>query len=280
MARQLQHRNLQASGSNLDEVARQRCARRPRPEDKQVARGQGARNRGTGRDEHPERKGDWNSRSEARRAARAGFAIDSAKDKVQDENKIQSDQNQATRGRQNHIGTTTLREKKHMSRLGGIQRVVVSALSKGVPEAATSSQRQQRGSGNEHPGSTRPSTWPRDGAIREQRLDAALGVLVEDCTSTGTSKALNQQEQAPPDMMTGQSLHSCLPREVPVDNKAHSRTQRRQLRRVATTDFRREWATEVEAGHRARSRPHSGPQRERTRAGLPRRARATKLWKH
>ena len=96
VARQLQHSNLQASGSNLDKVARQRCARRPRPEDKQVARGQGARNRGTGRDEHPERMGDQNSCSEATRAARAGFAIDSAKDKVQDENNIQSDQNLLT----------------------------------------------------------------------------------------------------------------------------------------------------------------------------------------
>ena len=43
------------------------------------------------------------------------------KDKGQDENKIQSDQNssnvhrQATRGRQNHIGTTTLRERGHVA---------------------------------------------------------------------------------------------------------------------------------------------------------------------
>ena len=61
-----------------------------------MARGQGARNRGTGRDEHPERTGGWNSRSEATRAGQAGFAIDSVKDKVQDENKIQSDQKRLT----------------------------------------------------------------------------------------------------------------------------------------------------------------------------------------
>ena len=66
-------------------------------------------------------RGGWNSRSEPTRAARAAFAIDNAKDKVQDENEIQSHQNppdvhsQATRGRQNHIGTTTLREKAHVA---------------------------------------------------------------------------------------------------------------------------------------------------------------------
>ena len=96
VARQLQHSNLQAGGSSLDKVAPQQCARRSRPEDKQVARGQGARNRGTGRDEHPERKGGWNSRSEATRAPRAGFAIDSAKNLIQDENEVPSDQKPLT----------------------------------------------------------------------------------------------------------------------------------------------------------------------------------------
>ena len=37
VARQLQHSNLHASGSSLDKVAPQRCARKSRPEDKQVA---------------------------------------------------------------------------------------------------------------------------------------------------------------------------------------------------------------------------------------------------
>ena len=59
VARQLQHSNLQDSGSSVDKVARHRCARRSRPEEKQVARGQGSRNCGAGRDEHSERKGGW-----------------------------------------------------------------------------------------------------------------------------------------------------------------------------------------------------------------------------
>ena len=53
----------------LDMVAR-RCAKRARLENEQVARGQGAQDGETERDEHSERKGGWNSRSEATRAAR------------------------------------------------------------------------------------------------------------------------------------------------------------------------------------------------------------------
>ena len=89
-----------------------------------------------------------------------------------------------------------------------------------------------------------------------------------------------QQEQAPPDMRTGQSAQACLRREVPTDHEAHSQSQLRQLRRVATTELRRDCSLEAEAEHRARSHPHSVPQRERTRAGCRRRAGATKLWKH
>ena len=59
------------AGSSLDKVAPQRNARRSRPEDLQVARGRGAFNRAIGGDEHPERKGGWNSRSEATGAVRA-----------------------------------------------------------------------------------------------------------------------------------------------------------------------------------------------------------------
>ena len=57
----------------------------------------GARNGWTDLDEHPDRKAGWNSRSAATGAAWAGFANDSAKDKVQDENEIQSDQKPLTR---------------------------------------------------------------------------------------------------------------------------------------------------------------------------------------
>ena len=85
-------------------------------------------------------------------------------------------------------------ERAHVARdndlvsSAGIQRAVMNALSKKVREAAARTQQQQRGSRNEHLGSTRPSTRPRDGDIREQRPDAALDVLGAACTSTGRNK--------------------------------------------------------------------------------------------
>ena len=96
---------------------RQRSARRS---DQQTARGQGARNRGTGRDEHPEREGGGNSRCEATRAAQAGFAIErDGQDSGRERDSLRPEtsyvHSQATRGRQNHIETTTLREGKNMS---------------------------------------------------------------------------------------------------------------------------------------------------------------------
>ena len=57
-----------------------------------------------------------------------------------------------------------------------------------------------------------------------------------------------QQKQAPPDMQTGQSIRACLRRGVPADHEAHSQPQRRQLRRVATTELRRDCTPEAEAG--------------------------------
>ena len=47
------------------------------------------------------------------------------------------------------------------------------------------------------------------------------------------AEGLYQQEQAPPDMQTGQSVYACLRREVPTDHEARGQAQRRQLRRVA-----------------------------------------------
>ena len=38
------------------------------------------------------------------------------------------------------------------------------------------------------------------------------------------AERLCQQQQAPPDMMTGQSIRTCLRREVPTDHEAHSHT--------------------------------------------------------
>ena len=66
-------------------------------------------------------KGGWNSRSEATKAAGVGFAIDSAKDKIQDENEIPSDQKPPTyTAKQLENARITsepqrLRERKHMS---------------------------------------------------------------------------------------------------------------------------------------------------------------------
>ena len=48
-------------------------------------------------------------------------------------------------------------------------------------------------------------------------------------------------------MQTGQSIRACLRRGVPADHEAHSRSGR-QLRRVATTELRRDCSPEAEAG--------------------------------
>ena len=41
---------------------------------------------------------------------------------------------------------------------------------------------------------------------------------------------LYQRQQAPPDMQTGQSVYTCLRREVPADHETHSQAQQGQLR--------------------------------------------------
>ena len=127
--------------------------KKTRPENEQVPRGQGAEDCEIGRDEHHERKGGWNSRSEATGAARE---------------------------------------------------------------------------------STRPSTRPRDGDVREQRPDAALDVLGAACTSMGDNKTRVHQTCGP----VNQHKHVCV--ERCPGHEAHSQAQRRQLRRVATTELRRE----------------------------------------
>ena len=48
---------------------------------------------------------------------------------------------------------------------------------------------------------------------------------VQSCTSTEKRvERLYQQEQAPPDKQTGQSIRACLRREVPTDHEAHSQS--------------------------------------------------------
>ena len=146
------------------------------------------------------------------------------------------------------------------------------ALSKGVPEAATSSQRQRRGSGNEHLGSTRPSTWPRDGDTREQRLDAALDVLGAACTSMGKNKNRLHQTCRPVNQCIHVCVEKCLRHTAGRSGDSCGVSQR--------LSFGGSAPQQAEAGHRERSGPRSGPQREQTRADLGRRAGAAKLWKH
>ena len=70
--------------------------------------------------------------------------------------------------------------------------------------------------------------------------------------AAGTAQAREEQEapqqQAPPDMRTGQSAKACLRREVPTDHEARGQAQRRQLRRVAT-ELRRDHDPEAGAKH-------------------------------
>ena len=68
------------------------------------------------------------------------------------------------------------------------------------------------------------------GNIREQRPDAVLDVLGACLRARARAEWLFQQQQAPPDTMTGQSIRACLRREVPTDHEAHSHSQRGQLR--------------------------------------------------
>ena len=88
-------------------------------------------------------------------------------------------------------------------------------------------------------------------------------------------KWLYQQQQAPTDMQTCQSIRACLRREVPTDREARSQAQRRQQREremitlarveMTLTELPRELATKAERTQN-HDRPHPGAQRERTRA--------------
>ena len=73
-------------------------------------------------------------------------------------------------------------------------------------------------------GGKRPFTRPRGGGIREQRPDSALDVLAAGTAQAREEEHKTPQQQAPPDMQTGQSIRACLRREVPADHEAHSRS--------------------------------------------------------
>ena len=92
---------------------------------------------------------------------------------------------------------------------------------------------------------TRATGAARDEQLGEHKtfLKASRWVYSRAATGRGAGRArcrfararvraewLCQQQQAPPDMMTGQSIRTCLRREVPTDHEAHSHTQRGQLR--------------------------------------------------
>ena len=68
------------------------------------------------------------------------------------------------------------------------------------------------------------------------------------------------KNKAPPDMLTGQSKQVCLRREMPTDHVAcsHEEAQRRQLRRVATTELWRESTPEAKATHAKHDHIHKG----------------------
>ena len=85
----------------------------------------------------------------------------------------------------------------------------------------------------------------RDEQLGEHKtfLKASQWVFSRAATGRGAGRAgcrfararvraewLCQQQQAPPDTLTGQSIRTCLRREVPTDHEAHSHTQRGQLR--------------------------------------------------
>ena len=81
-------------------------------------------------------------------------------------------------------------------------------------------------SSEEHKTFYKASPWD----IREQRPDAARA-WCSRYEHGKRAERLFQQEQAPPDMLTGQSTRACLRREVPADHEAHS-----QLRRESTPE--------------------------------------------
>ena len=71
--------------------------------------------------------------------------------------------------------------------------------------------KQQNGSERVPRRSTRSSTRPRDGDIREQRPDAALDVLgVGDAQALEGAQRLHQQDQAPPGMLVNQCKRVCV----------------------------------------------------------------------
>ena len=116
------------------------------------------------------------------------------------------------------------------------------------------------------PGSKRPPTRPRGGRIREQRPDAALDVLAAGTAHKhGRSTRLHSNKLHQTCRPVNQFEH-VLRRGVPADHEAHSQPKRRQLRRVATTELRRECTPEAEAGCRTTARRSERKLRERSRA--------------
>ena len=157
---------------------------------------------------------------------------------------------QATRG------ITTLRERNESPcRLGeaaaGTQRVVMSVLSKGRylkrPRVHTN---HREGSRNEHLGGAQdPPQGLAMGIFTSSDRTRRWTCLVRSTRARERATGLYQQEQAPPDMMTGQSMPCMSASRSARWPEAHSQTQRRQLRRVATIELRRERAPEAEAEH-------------------------------
>ena len=128
----------------------------------------------------------------------------------------------------------------HVDR-GWLKEVITLGQSAVADESSVSNQHQ----GDKVRRTTRATGAARDEQLGEHKtfLKASRWGYSRAATGRGAGRVgcrfararvraewLCQQQQAPPDMMTGQSIRTCLRREVPTDHEAHSHTQRGQLR--------------------------------------------------
>ena len=96
-------------------------------------------------------------------------------------------------------------------------------------------------------GSKRPSTRPRGKDIREQRPDAALDVLAAG-NSTSTGGGAQDSTLTGSTRHVDRSINSSMSASRSARWPRGTQPQRRQLRRVATTELRRDCSPEAEAG--------------------------------
>ena len=101
-------------------------------------------------------------------------------------------------------------------------------------------------------GSTRPSSRPPDGFFSRAATGRGAGrAWCRFARARVRAEWLYEQRQAPPEMMTGQSIRTCLRREVPTDHEAHSHTQRGQLRERVSYALSNRVSTGLQPGGRS-----------------------------